>query len=91
MVKVGEWVIIRGLGERHNWHEGEVRKIKKHPTHTMCEVAVIVDGKEVIWDIAPRYLKKIKKHVDYTPLIDWVIDRGDKEWFNQLNERIKQL
>lgn len=80
-VKVGDWVIVRGLSDYKDFEEGQVTRIHGD----LAEISMVDIG--VKWTLNVKYLYKVDKGISRQQLIDIALDLKDKQWFMELTSK----
>ena len=82
-MKIGDWVIIHGTSTVYDEREGKVIKLEG------ANCYVLVDGTKS--RVAKRYLRKIKKDINYSELLNQALYPFDKEWVEEIIEKMKEV
>lgn len=82
MLRVGDWIIIKGLSERDDFSEGEVIRIHEKSK----AVDIWLKEEKIKRTINRDYLHKVRKEVSKEEKINAALDLGIKEWFMVLTD-----
>ena len=82
-IKVGDWVVVRGLSDYKDFEEGQVTKL--HKGTGLADIFMEDIG--VTWTLNVKYLHKVKKSVSREERIDAALDLKIKDWFMELTSK----
>ena len=80
MLKLGDWVVIRGVSDRYNFLEGKV--IRFYTDSQLVELWIEEEKQKKT--INRKYLYRVKKEVTKEELINASLDLNMKDWFMSL-------
>lgn len=85
MLKVGDYIVVSGLSERMDGIEGIIQK-ELYQSSTNRRYAIITtDNKEI--QVSSLYLRKTKKHINYSELMNIALDNNDFTWCKEIFEK----
>ena len=82
-VKVGDWVVVRGLSDYKDFEEGQVTRV--HKGTSLADI--FMENIGVTWTLNLKYLYKVEKSVSREERIDAALDLKIKDWFMELTSK----
>ena len=82
-MKIGDWVIIHSSSTSYDEREGRIVKFDGANCYVLLD--------ETRYRVAKRYLRKIRKDINYAELLNQALQPLDEEWAKEISKKMKEV